>query len=496
MTAGQTSDSTDELLHAAELETLERRIMDLALERTAAHNGAIFLHDRKSDGLAIHFHVVEDVVVDLPGVVLQRRTDDRPNGIALWVLDHNRPYLCGDTAHDSNYASYFLAVGSMAAVPIQYQRRAIGVITVSSPEPGAFDEAHLAALEELAASAAKFLRRAQLAQARGAGHGRPFLIKGLSEEWLGVERRVERVAPTSAPVLIQGESGTGKELLANAIHFNSARASQPLVAVNCAALPETLLESTLFGHVRGAFTGASFTKVGEFRKAHQGTLFLDEVGELPLSLQAKLLRAVEQGEILPLGSNAAPTQVDVRLICATHRDLPQMVRRSEFRDDLYFRIGVVTLELPPLRSYKSNLEVLANVFLMQSAREHGREVVRFSAEALSLLQNYSFPGNVRELKNIVEHAVIMAADEDVQVVDLPRTVRFNETAAPVKHAPRGGLKELRESWLAPLERRYLTALLAECGGDVSEAARRAGINRVTMYRLLKKRGISLRREFE
>jgi len=442
---------TDEILHAAESEKLEQRVMELALQSTDASNGAIFLWDQDAGGLAVHFHLVDGLVINLPGVVLRHRHDDRPNGIALWVHDHNQSYLCNDTSIDENYARYFQSVLSVAAVPIPYQRRALGVITVSSRERNAFTPAHIEELQALASSSAKFLRRAQLSWSKGRGQGRPFLIKGLSREWLEVERQLEQVAQTAAPVLVQGESGTGKELVANAIHFNSSRASGPFVSTNCAAIPDTLMESTLFGHVKGAFTGATFSKKGEFKKAHGGTLFLDEIGDLPLSLQAKLLRAAEDGELQPLGSNLPPSRVDVRLICATHRDLAAMVRQGLFRDDLYYRLSVVTMELPPLRSYKNNLDLLAQVFLLQAAKKHDKEVKRLSAEARAFLQAYDFPGNVRELKNAVEHAVIMTTEETIHSEHLPRSIQ----AQP--------------------------------------GPRLAGVDPVTVYRLMRKRGIRAKR---
>jgi transcriptional regulator with GAF, ATPase, and Fis domain len=499
MAEPSTTSTFDEALHAAEVESIERRIMDLALERTGATNGALFLWDSAEDALAIDFHVVDGVVIQLPGALVRRREDGSPSGIAMWVHDDNRPYLCNDTGRDPHYAPYFLDVKSVAAAPIDYQGRAIGVLSVSATTVDAFTEQALAELATLATSSAKFLRRAQLARAKGVGRSRPFVIKGLCEQWLAVERQLERVAATNAPVLIQGESGTGKELVANAIHFNSPRADAPFVTVNCAAIPDTLLESTLFGHLRGAFTGASFAKVGEFRKADGGVLFLDEVGELPLSLQAKLLRAVEDGEFLPLGSNDAPERVDVRLVCATRRELAHMVREGGFRDDLYFRLSVVTLELPPLRQYKQNLQVLAQIFAQQAAAKHGRAVSRISPEAMAELSAYDYPGNVRELKNALERAVIMASSEVIQAEDLPRSLR---TAAggqldAVPPSPRRQpLREAREAWLAPMETQYLVDLLHECDDNVRLAAERAGVNVVTLYRLLHKRGLRRRRAFE
>jgi two-component system response regulator HydG len=490
-------DVTDQELHREGMDSLDRRIMELALSRTGAGHGAIFLYDTKAKGLAIHFHFVAGLIVTLPGAILKPRRDGRPNGIAMWVHSHNEPYLCRDTSTDPNYARYFLDVASIAAVPIPYQRRAIGVISVSSKRPNDFDEDDIAALEELAASSAKFLRRAQLYRASRDQSGRPFLIKGLSPEWLEVERRIEQVAPTDASVLVVGESGTGKDLVARAVHFNSSRSGEPYVTVNCAAIPETLLESVLFGHVKGAFTGASFEKVGEFQKADGGTLFLDELGELPMALQAKVLRAVEQGEVQPLGSNKAAQTVDVRLICATNRDLAQAVRDHRFRDDLYYRLSMITMELPPLRSYRDdNLDTLALVFLQQAALRHKAAVSRISGEALALLRAYDFPGNVRELKNAIEHAAIMATGDEIRPDDLPKSIRAGGGPSPRGPAlpeTHKTLRELREAWLAPFEIRYLSELLEQCGGNVRQAATRAGVNTVTMYRLLKKRGLKLDR---
>ncbi|MEW5743429.1 MAG: sigma-54-dependent Fis family transcriptional regulator [Myxococcota bacterium] len=487
---------TDAALHSADIESVARRLVEVACAQTQARHGAVFMWDGKQKGLTVDFHMVEGVIVTLPGsgIVLKPRHDGRPNGIALACFEKNSPYLCNDTAADPNYARYFLDVGSVLAVPIPWQGRPMGVLSVSARKAQAFDYQHVKALEDVAAASAKFLRRAQLARATRES-GRPFVIKGLSPAWLEVERRIEQVSPTEAPVLVTGESGTGKDLVSRAIHFNSRRANKPFVTVNCAAIPETMLESVLFGHVKGAFTGASFDKVGEFQKADGGTLFLDELGELPLMLQAKVLRAIEQGEVTPLGSNSPPGRVDVRLISATNRDLAAMVRDGKFRDDLFFRVGVMTIELPPLRTYKDNLEILAQVFLQQAAQRHGRKVSFISPEAMARLHAYDFPGNMRELKNTLEHAVIMARGEAIDVDALPKSIRDNApvVASPAPSKKRKSLAELREEWLAPHEGRYLAEVLDECEGRVDAAAKVAGINRVTFYRLMKKHGVSLKR---
>jgi transcriptional regulator with GAF, ATPase, and Fis domain len=487
---------TDTQLHAVDMESVARRLVEVACAQTGSRNGAVFLWDAKAKGLTVDLHMVDGVIVTLPGTgsILRPRRDGRPNGIAMSCFENGAPYLCNDTAKDPNYARYFLDVEAVLAVPIPWQGKPIGVLTVASAQKEAFTYAHVQALEEVATASAKYLRRASLARQTRAD-GRPFVIKGLSPAWHEVERKLEQVSGTDVPVLVTGESGTGKDLVSRAIHFNSKRAGKPFVTVNCAAIPETMLESVLFGHVKGAFTGASFDKVGEFQKADGGTLFLDELGELPLMLQAKVLRAIEQGEVSPLGSNAAPGRVDVRFICATNRDLPQMVKEGRFRDDLFFRVGVITVELPALRTYKDNLPILAQVFLQQAAQKHGRKVSALSREAMAVLQAWDFPGNVRELKNTLEHAVVMARTDTVQPDDLPKAMRSGEPSVkPPAAAPAPKtLAELREAWLAPLERRYLAELLDANDGKVDAAAKRAGINRVTMYRLMQKHGLTVQR---
>jgi two-component system response regulator HydG len=485
-------------LHAARPEDIEAELVAIALAATGHAHGALFVWDRKERGLALAHHVANGVTLTLPQVVT--RDGDRA-GIALHAFDEDEAYLCEDTAHDPHYTRYLLDVGSIAAVPIRYQKKPIGVLTVSDREIGGMTAGDLAVLEELARLAAPLLRRVQLDRQSREETGRPFLIKGLSPGWLEVERKIELAAPTRAPILVRGESGTGKDLVARAIHANSKRADKPYVAVNCAAIPETLLESILFGHVKGAFTGASFHKVGEFQKADGGTLFLDEVGELPVMLQAKVLRAVEQGEVQPLGSNEPPARVDVRLIGATNRDLEAMAKTGQFRDDLFYRLSVMTIELPPLRSYKDNLEVLATVFVEQAARAHGKRAPRLGPAVLARLEGYDFPGNVRELKNAMEHAVILSAADELAEADLPRPLLAAAPVAPSvtasrssRRATRPTLRELREVWLAPLEKRYLGELLVEHGGSVRKAAAAAGIDAVTLYRLLRKRGVVITRQ--
>ena len=323
-------------------------------------------------------------------------------------------------------------------------------------------------------------------------------ILGKSKAIQAVFDLIRRVADGPTNVLITGESGTGKELVAKAIHYNSDRKEAPFIPVNCAAIPEQLLESELFGHMRGAFTDAKADKRGLFEEAQKGTLFLDEISELPLMLQAKVLRAIEQGEVSPVGSNDAPLRVDVRLICATNRNLAQLAKEGRFREDLYFRVSVVTVELPPLRTYKDNLEILAQVFLQQAAKKHGRRVDSISKEAMALLQAHDFPGNMRELKNALEHAVILTSTNEVRAEDLPKSMRLDVpkpmlTPEPVKTDTTPTLEEMRAKWVAPYEKQYLQELLVKTKGQVSAASKLAGVNRVTFYRLMEKHGLRLAR---
>ena len=437
--------------------------MNIACEATGAPHGALFVWDKDQGdegGLVLVHHVVGGVTVTLPTVVTR---DSSRAGIALHVFDTGEPYLCADTARDPYYTRYLVDVGALAAAPVRYQQRAIGVLTVSTREPRGVGERELRTLTEIADVAAPLLRRVQVDKLSRAATGRPLMIKGLSPAWLEVERKLELAAPTNAPILIRGESGTGKDLVARAIHWNSRRAEKPYVTVNCAAIPETLLESILFGHVKGAFTGASFLKVGEFQKANGGTLFLDEVGELPVMLQAKVLRAVEQGEVQPLGSNDPPDRVDVRLICATNRDLEGMAKLGQFRDDLFYRLSVMTLELPALRTYKDNLEVLANVFLAQFAAAHGKTAPRLPPAVLAHLAAYDFPGNVRELRNTIEHAVILCAGDELRVEDLPKPLLAGAPLAGQRAEPDQGTdaRPGPRGLARPLERHYLADLLSK-----------------------------------
>jgi DNA-binding NtrC family response regulator len=300
----------------------------------------------------------------------------------------------------------------------------------------------------------------------------------------------ERVAPTDTTVLILGESGTGKDLLAQEIHARSPRAGKPFVAVNCAALPETLIESELFGYERGAFTGAAQQKKGKFELATGGTLFLDEIGDMNSVTQAKVLRALENRTIERLGGTQA-IPVDVRVISATHRDLPAEIRAGKFREDLFYRLRVVTIELPPLRAHKADLPVLAETFLQMHGARLGR-VGRLSREAIGAIERYDWPGNVRELKNALERSLVLSRGEDIGVADLPEEVAHGEMLVrkPSAEGHDNGLgeKDFREA-KRKFEVAYLTKQLADHRWNVSRTAATIGLHRQSLQEKLRELGI-------
>jgi DNA-binding NtrC family response regulator len=308
-----------------------------------------------------------------------------------------------------------------------------------------------------------------------------------------VRQRIARVAPTHATVLITGETGTGKEVVARAIHRNSPRAPKPFVAVNCAAFTETLLESELFGHEKGAFTGADRQRQGLFEAAHEGTLFLDEAGEMSLAAQAKLLRVLTDGQVLRVGSTR-PRRVDVRVLVATHRNLEQRVKEGQFREDLFYRLAVVPIHLPPLRDRREDIAGLSDVFCSQVATELKMSRRRLSGDALEKLQQYRFPGNLRELKNLIERAYILSSNQEIEADDLP--LGQKEAAASGNGSAHGaGLSiPFADSFdltgvLERAERELIVRTLSSTHGAQAEAARRMGLSRSALAYKLTKYGI-------
>jgi two-component system response regulator HydG len=287
----------------------------------------------------------------------------------------------------------------------------------------------------------------------------------------------EVVAPTDSTVLIQGESGTGKEVIARYIHNLSERADGPFLSINCGALPENLLESELFGHVKGSFTGAVRDKQGLFAAARGGTFFMDEVGEMPPSLQIKLLRVLQEREVIPVGATE-PIPVDVRIVAATNRDVEEEVRRGHFRSDLFYRLNVIALELPPLRDRRDDLVLLIDVFLQDLATEHNAPPRALSADALDAVMVYDWPGNVRELQNALEHAVVLSKGEIIEPATLPERItrRRKEPLVAERSSPNPSLEVI--------ERAYIMWVLQSEGGNKTRAAEVLGIDPSTLYRKL------------
>ncbi|HQY62332.1 MAG: sigma-54-dependent Fis family transcriptional regulator [Myxococcales bacterium] len=305
---------------------------------------------------------------------------------------------------------------------------------------------------------------------------RPSRIVAQSAAMQAVLSRAHRFADASAPVVILGESGTGKEVVARALHGSSSRRDAPFVAVNVAALPAELLESELFGHARGAFTGAATAKQGLFEVAHGGTLFLDEVAEMPLPLQAKLLRVLQDGEIRRVGETHS-FGVDARVVCATHRDLAGLVERGLFREDLYYRLNVLRLRVPPLRARPEDVLPLARTFLAHE----GKGQLAFTAAAKNALARHTWPGNVRELSSAVKHGIALARDGVIDVEHLPEELMTPRSSEPP--AARAATPDLRT--LAEVERAHILHVVEACGGSQVEAARLLGIGRSTLWRKLR-----------
>jgi two-component system response regulator HydG len=311
-------------------------------------------------------------------------------------------------------------------------------------------------------------------------------VIGDSRQMRDVIERLKRIAPTNASVLIQGETGTGKELVAQAIHQNSPRKSKPFVALNCAALSENILESELFGHVKGAFTDASTDRVGKFEYAHGGTMFLDEVGDMPLPTQIKLLRVLENGEITRVGSND-PIKVNVRILSATNRNLEDSIAAGTFRSDLYHRLKVVTIRLPRLVERSADIPILIDYFIRQFAAQHGKQIRGMSAPARHRLLSYDWPGNVRQLRNVVESMVVVDYDGLLDVDDLPE--ELGGAAEPAGEPATASLMALAGKPLTEVERLFIVETLRLTAGNREEAAKMLGIGERTLYRKIKEYGV-------
>jgi len=314
-----------------------------------------------------------------------------------------------------------------------------------------------------------------------------FLAEGIIGKSAAIKRVIElarKIAPTNSTVLITGETGVGKELVAQLIHRLSLRKEKSFVALNCAAIPETLLESELFGHKKGAFTGADADKKGLLEEANGGTVFLDEIGEMPLSIQAKLLRVIENQEIRPVGSNEVK-KIDVRIIAATNKDLAQSVRERKFREDLMFRLNVIQIYIPPLRDRKEDIPLLTGYLIKKYSQALGKNIKSISDSALTMLLNYDYPGNIRELENIIQHSIIVAEGDTITKEDLPEYLPFPKSLPE----PAPATAEPVFKTISQMEEELIRQTLIKCKGNQTQAARKLGIGRTTLIRKIKKYGI-------
>jgi two-component system, NtrC family, response regulator HydG len=462
--------------------SLASRLLDLVLSAVPAERAILLLADRGTAELADAFALDRQGSAEAFPV---SRT------LAGKVLEERLAILAGDVLEEPDLAAAESLRGalirSLIAVPLIHFGRPLGLLYLDTREPGArLDEGHLqlvTAVAGVAAAALATVRRIEWLEeenrrlAAGFAHD----MVGESPRMRELHRILNRVAATDSTVLLLGESGTGKELAARAIHRASPRAERPFVAVNCATLSETLLESELFGHERGAFTGALSRKIGKVEVADTGTLFLDEIGEIPLLLQAKLLRFLQEREIDRLGGTR-PIRVDVRVIAATNRNLEQAARAGTFREDLYYRLNVIAVHLPPLRERREDVPLLASHFAAQTSRRLGRAVAGFTPEARACLLRYGWPGNVRELANAVERAIVLGEDDLIRTEDLPEAVI--EAAA----APGAAVTHYHET-LNETKKRLILAALAESGGNVTRAGALLGLHPNYLHRLISNLGL-------
>ena len=376
----------------------------------------------------------------------------------------------------------FRSTEKMAIFPIRHENQLLGAMFIACPNNCNYVRKELEVLDLIINQTSGAIQRStmyeeeiQELKTRTENTAEFCGIIGKNHQMQVVYRLISDIAPTDTTVLIQGESGTGKELVARAIHRQSRRKDKPFIVINCSAYSPTLLESELFGHERGAFTGARRKKPGRFEQANRGTVFLDEIGEIDSSAQIKLLRVLQSKKFERIGGEETLT-VDVRILAATNKDLIQEVKTGQFREDLFYRLNVIPIQLPPLRNRSNDLPLLARYFLSRFSDELGKEIQEFSSEALRLLLDYNWPGNVRELENIVEHAVVLSKGRRIEVLDLPSALLGTHSANT------GG----EHGTIYENEKKLLVEALGECGWNKKEAAIRLGISRSTLYDKLKK----------
>jgi len=470
---------SERLLGASDFRKLLDELLDATLAVTHADKGFLILFEEGESAVKaarnLARETIEDAVARVSDSIIQR------------VRETRRPVVVADALHDEQWSSSSSVVNlklcSVMCAPLMQKGDVLGVLYLGNDSVvSLFDEKDLEALTVFAAQASLLvqnallldgLRRENEALREAVARRQYGEIVGTGPAMAEVLRRIEKVAGTDVSVLVTGETGTGKELVAREIHRRSARAAGPFVAVNCAAIPEALLESELFGHVKGAFTGAVATRAGKFQAASAGTLFLDEVGDMPAALQAKLLRVLEERAVTKVG-DTRPEAVDIRVLAATNRVLEQEIAAGRFREDLFYRLHVVSIVLPPLRQRGDDVVVLARWFLQKYAKDLGSRARGFAPAALVALRKYAWPGNIRELENRVKKAVVLAERPLISAEDLD--------LGPDSFAPVLPLAQAAEEY----RKRYIQEVLERNGGNRTKTAKELGVDPRTIFRHLER----------
>lgn len=466
-------------LQSHELDKLLKNILELAFELTGTAHGSILLLEENTGDLLIKQQAIKGDFLEKPPTRL-RYTSGQRSGIAFEVLKTRTPYICPDVSKDRHYLPLFRNIQSNLGIPITFQGRSIGVLLLESTRPNHFGVENVRSLQKLVDEMVFFLRRAQLGEYIRLKGGEISII-GKSKIMQEVDHFVENVSQSDSTVLLLGESGVGKELIAHAIHFNSKRRDQPFITVNCGGLTEEILANELFGHVKGSFTGAIRDQMGKFELAHNGTLFLDEVADMSIKLQTLVLRAVQYGEIQKIGEDKPNRKVNVRIIAATNQDMEKLVAEQKFRKDLYYRLNVVPLYIPPLRERKEDIPVLVNYFAEKFCAKNEMPVKRISGEAMRVLTEYNWPGNVRELENVVERFTILTRDLIVAPKHLPSTL--SGVSMPASTPTDGA--SLQEK-IGSIESYLIRQSLDENSWNVSTTAKKLGLTRQGLQKKIRK----------
>jgi transcriptional regulator with GAF, ATPase, and Fis domain len=479
---------SDRLMHVRDLTELLDALMDAVIEITNADKGFLILLEGENLDVKVARNLNRENIADA--------VSQLSDSIIAKVVRSRKPVIVSDAMSDEEFAGaksvMHLKVSSVICVPLLDRGRLLGLIYVGNDSiRDLFQDQTLRVLTVFASQAALIVANALLLNELR--HDNKRLsdrleqyrfgeIVGTSPPMQQVFRKVEKISPTDISVLITGETGTGKELIAREIHNRSPRTGKPFVTINCGAIPENLLESELFGHVKGAFTGADRERKGWFEHANGGTLFLDEVGDIPISTQVKLLRALESGEIVRVGTNE-PVHVNVRLISATNRDLTDAIASGAFRHDLYHRLKVVSVKLPPLRERREDVDLLIDHFLKEFNASHGKTITSITPAARKVLRHYNWPGNVRELKNAIESMVVVDFDGVLDLDDLTEDLQPGATVHPGNHSDASD--QFIGKSLEDVEKYYITETLKLTAGNREEAAKLLGIGERTLYRKLK-----------